>query len=683
MGSMDGSSKKYDIAQQVDTLIGELQEHSHRYYVLSQPTVSDAEYDEKFRELQTLEAAHPELVRADSPTQRVGAAPLAGFSTVSHKVPMLSLDNAMNEQELLDFDEQVRRFLSKDGHSVDAIEYTVEFKFDGVAVSLAYEKGLFVQGATRGDGTTGEDVTSNVRTIKAIPLKLRGAAQKSGRIEIRGEVIFKKKEFEVLNAERQARGEETFANPRNAASGSLRQLDPRETARRPLYFFSYGLGFLQESAGLSSSNLSQTMLEIEKLGFSISPGFRTVKGAEALVKAYREAEETRDSLPFEVDGLVVKVNDYALQERLGFRQRSPRWAIAAKFKPVEAVTTLNDIIIQVGRTGALTPVAVLAPVRVGGVVVSRATLHNQDEIERKGLLLGDRVVVRRQGDVIPAVVAALTASRTGKEQPFRFPTSCPECDSPVERVPDEAVTRCPNPNCPAKTHNRILHYASRDAMDIEGLGDKMVGLLLDHGVVTCLPDIYELTVEKLHELPRMGELSSSNLVQAIEESQKRPLSRFIFALGIRHVGTKTAAVIARNCHTIETFLTLTEDVLVDIEEIGPETARSVAEFLGDEDERKLVEKLLQLGVAPEAQQGVAADGSFQGKTFVLTGALTTLSRKEAEEMVISNGGKVSSSVSKKTSYVVAGESPGSKLDAARKYGATILSEDEFRSLLKV
>ena len=680
---MDGSSKKHDLARRVDTLIEELQEHSHRYYVLSQPTVSDAEYDEKFRELQKLEAAHPGLVRAESPTQRVGAAPLAGFSTVSHKVPMLSLDNAMNEQELLDFDEQVRRFLSKDGHSVDAIEYTVEFKFDGVAVSLAYEKGLFVQGATRGDGTTGEDVTSNVRTIKAIPLKLRGAAPKSGRIEIRGEVIFKKREFEALNAERQTRGEETFANPRNAASGSLRQLDPRETARRPLYFFSYGLGFLEEGAGLSSSTLSQTMLEIEKLGFSISPGFRTVKGAEALVKAYREAEEARDSLPFEVDGLVVKVNDYALQERLGFRQRSPRWAIAAKFKPVEAVTTLNDIIIQVGRTGALTPVAVLAPVRVGGVVVSRATLHNQDEIERKGLLLGDRVVVRRQGDVIPAVVAAITASRTGKEKPFRFPTSCPECDSPVERVPDEAVTRCPNPNCPAKTHNRILHYASRDAMDIEGLGDKMVGLLLEHGVVTSLPDIYELTVEKLHDLPRMGELSSSNLVQAIEESKKRPLSRFIFALGIRHVGTKTAAVIARNCHTVEKFLTLTEDALVEIEEIGPETARSVAEFLGDEDEQKLVERLLQLGIAPEAQQGVVSDGAFQGKTFVLTGALATLSRKEAEELVSSNGGKVSSSVSKKTSYVVAGESPGSKLDAARKHGVAILSEDEFRTLLKV
>lgn len=678
---MESSSKKRDIAQRIDALIEELQEHSHRYYVLSQPTVSDAEYDEKFRELQTLEEAHPELVRADSPTQRVGASPLAGFATVRHKLPMLSLDNAMNEQELVNFDEQVRRFLSKDGHTADEVEYTVEFKFDGVAVSLVYENGVLVQGATRGDGTTGEDVTSNIKTIKAIPLKLRSPKSHSGHIEIRGEVIFKKKEFEALNAERQSRGEETFANPRNAASGSLRQLDPRETARRPLHFFSYGLGFLEGAVGLSQRTLSQTMHDVEKLGFSISPGFRTVKGPEALAQAYREAEEARESLPFEVDGIVVKVNDLSLQERLGFRQRSPRWAIAAKFKPVEAVTTLEDIIIQVGRTGALTPVAVLKPVRVGGVVVSRATLHNQDEIERKGLLIGDRVVVRRQGDVIPAVVAPLTASRTGDEKPFKFPTKCPECETPVERIADEAVTRCPNASCPAKTHNRILHYASRDAMDIEGLGDKMVGLLLEHDLVSSLPDIYELTVEKLQALPRMGELSSANLVAAIQESKNRPLSRFIFALGVRHVGTKTAAVIARQCQTVQTFLHLTESDLLSMEEIGPETARSVSMFLADESEQAVVKRMLSLGVNPEPQAAPAKGGVFEGKTFVLTGTLTTLSRKEAEEIVTSHGGKVSSSVSKKTSYVVAGDSPGSKLDAARKHGVPILSEDEFRSMV--
>ncbi len=670
------------IKDRIDALVDELHEHSHRYYVLSQPTISDAEYDEKFRELERLEKDYPDLVRPDSPTMRVGAKPLEGFPTVQHKIPMLSLNNAMNEEELVDFDEQVRRFLAKDGHDLEEIEYTIEFKFDGVAVSLSYESGVLAQGATRGDGTTGEDVTSNVKTIKSIPLRLRGAKASKGSVEIRGEVLFRKKEFESLNAERQDRGEETFANPRNAASGSLRQLDPQETARRPLYFFAYGLGSVENNGDFSRASLSDAMKEVENLGFSISPGFKTVKGIEALRSAYRDAEEGRDSLPFEVDGIVIKVNDLALQERLGFRQRSPRWAIAAKFKPVEAVTTLEDIIIQVGRTGALTPVAVLTPVRVGGVIVSRATLHNQDEIERKGLLIGDKVVVRRQGDVIPAVVAAMTASRTGDEKPFKFPHKCPECSTPVERVADEAVTRCPNPSCPAKTHNRILHYASRDAMDIEGLGDKMVALLLEHGVVKELPDIYTLTVEQLQELPRMGELSSSNLVEAIAASKKRPLSRFIFALGIRHVGTKTGAVIARSCRTIERFVKLDEGTLLEMEEIGPETARSVAEFLGDSRERSLIERLVDLGVHPHPEAAPVSDGVFKGKTLVLTGTLSTMSRKEAEDLVVKNGGKVSSSVSKKTSYVVAGESPGSKLDAAMKLGVPVITEDAFRDMVR-
>jgi DNA ligase (NAD+) len=669
------------IKERIDAIVDELHEAAHRYYVLSQPTISDAEYDEKFRELEKLEKEYPDLVRSDSPTMRVGAQPLEGFPTVQHKIPMLSLNNAMNEQELVDFDEQVRRFLSKDGHDGKEIEYTVEFKFDGVAVSLSYENGLLVQGATRGDGTTGEDVTSNVRTIKSIPLKLRGSKVQKGNVEIRGEVLFRKREFEALNAERQERGEETFANPRNAASGSLRQLNPNETARRPLYFFAYGVGSVEDAGGFTRKSLSSAMKEVESLGFSISPGFRTVRGIKELTEAYRQAEEGRDSLPFEVDGIVIKVNDIGLQEKLGFRQRSPRWAIAAKFKPVEAVTRLNDIIIQVGRTGALTPVAVLEPVRVGGVVVSRATLHNQDEIERKGLLIGDSVVVRRQGDVIPAVVAAITASRTGSEKPFKFPRTCPECATPVERVADEAVTRCPNPSCPAKIHNRILHYASRDAMDIEGLGDKMVALLLEHDVVRELPDIYNLIVSNLQDLPRMGELSSSNLVEAIAGSKKRPLSRFIFALGIRHVGTKTAAVIARQCRTVGHFLKLTEEALLEMEEIGPETARSVAQFLADDRERVLVEKLLEFGVHLEAEAAAVSDGVLQGKTLVLTGTLATLSRKEAEELVVANGGKVSSSVSKKTSFVVAGENAGSKLDTALKLGVPVLDEAAFRQMI--
>lgn len=683
---MTKDTKASTAQEKIDHLVETLNEHSYRYYVLSQPSISDAEYDELFRELQKLEESHPTLVRSDSPTQRVGAKPLEGFATVQHRLPMLSLDNAMNEEELTDFDEQVRRFLAKDGHEPGDIDYTVEFKFDGVAVSLVYQDGKLEQAATRGDGTTGEDVTSNVRTIKAIPLKLRGKHIPQGRLEVRGEVLFRKKEFDALNEERQARGEETFANPRNAASGSLRQLDPQETAKRPLWFFAYGVGVVEsESAGikdLARKPLADAMRTIESLGFSISPGYRVVRGATQLVDAYRSAEAERDSLPFEVDGIVIKVNDVALQERLGFRQRSPRWAAAAKFKPVEAVTTLEDIIIQVGRTGALTPVAVLKPVRVGGVVVSRATLHNQDEIERKGLLIGDAVVVRRQGDVIPAVVAAITTSRTGTEKRFSFPTKCPECSTPVEREEGEAVTRCPNEQCPAKLHNRLVHYASRDATDIEGLGDKMVGLLLEHKLVSDLPDLYALKVEALKELPRMGELSSKNLVDGIQGSKSKALDRFIFALGIRHVGSKTAQVLARHAQTIERFLTLTEEELLSIAEVGPETARAVSEYLGSRYAQGLVKGLLEHGVAPEP---VVVDsskvGALSGQSFVLTGTLATMSRKEAEERILDRGGKVSSSVSKKTSYVVAGESPGSKLDAAKKLGVPVLSEDEFSNLL--
>ncbi len=670
----------------INELVSQLNEHSYRYYVLSQPSVSDAEYDELFRELQALETEHPDLIRSDSPTQRVGGAPLTGFKTVQHRIPMLSLDNAMNESELVEFDEQVRRFLAKEGLAVDVVEYTVEFKFDGVAVSLAYENGELSQAATRGDGTTGEDVTSNVRTIKAIPLKLRRDPEPSGIMEIRGEVLFRKKEFEALNEERLARGEESFANPRNAASGSLRQLDPRETARRPLWFFAYGIGVVKSDdriiSSLPSKPLREAMREVEACGFSISPGFRTVKGIEQLVAAYKRAEEERESLPFEVDGLVVKVNDVRLQERLGFRQRSPRWAIAAKFKPVEAVTLLEDIIIQVGRTGALTPVACLKPVRVGGVVVSRATLHNQDEIERKGVLIGDSVVVRRQGDVIPAVVAPITSSRTGKERKFVFPSCCPECETPVERVPGEAVIRCPNPHCPAKLHNRLLHYACRDGMDIEGMGDKMVALLLEHDVVKDLPSLYEITVERLRALPRMGELSSQNLVSRIAESKHRPLDRFIFALGIRHVGTKTAWLLARHCKSVESFLGLTEEELLGIEEVGPETARSVSAFLANEHERSTVMGLLRHGVRPaEIVPDRSKVAKLAGQTFVLTGTFSSMSRKDAESKIEEFGGKVSSSVSKKTNYVVAGESPGSKLDAAKKHGVPVLTEDELLAML--
>jgi DNA ligase (NAD+) len=683
------SAAKSDTIDQdrITSLVHSLNDHAYRYYVLSQPTISDAEYDQLFRELQKLEETHPDLIRADSPTQRVGGKPLEGFATVRHAVPMLSLDNAMNEDEARDFDDQVRRFLAKDGFNLESVDYTVECKFDGVAVSLLYRDGLLERAATRGDGTVGEDVTSNIRTIKAIPLKLRSDHDLKGLVEIRGEVLFRKKEFEALNAERLARGEESFANPRNAASGSLRQLDPKETARRPLWFFAYGIGVVDSQdpilSKLPSEPLDRVMQEVASLGFSISPGFRVVSGSAGIIDAYRKAEDGREALPFEIDGLVIKVNDIELQKRLGFRQRSPRWAIAAKFKPVEAITTLEDITVQVGRTGALTPVAVLTPVKVGGVVVSRATLHNQDEIERKGILIGDRVVVRRQGDVIPAVVAVVTASRTGAEKPFVFPTECPECGAKASREEGEAVARCPNSRCPAKLHNRILHYAARDAMDIEGLGDKMVELLLEHKVVSDLPSIYELKLERLCELPRMGELSSKNLLEAINKSKKRPLDRFIFALGIRHVGSKTGLVLARHCGTIDRFMTLTESELLSVEEVGPETARSITSFLTDEDEVSLVKQLLKHGVEPEE---VIIDktkvAKLSGVTFVLTGTFEKMSRKEAEEKILEWGGKVSGSVSKKTQYVVAGDSPGSKLENAKKLGVPVISEQELMEMLQ-
>lgn len=673
--------------EKITALVRSLNDHAYRYYVLSQPTISDAEYDELFRELQKLEVAHPDLILSDSPTQRVGGKPLEGFATVRHSIPMLSLDNAMNEGEVSDFDDQVRRFLAKDGVEISNVDYTVECKFDGVAVSLLYRDGLLERAATRGDGTVGEDVTSNIRTIKAIPLKLRGDKPTQGLIEIRGEVLFRKKEFEALNAERLARGEESFANPRNAASGSLRQLDPKETARRPLWFFAYGVGVVESKdsvlASLQNAPLDQVMQVVNDLGFSISPGFRVVSGSAGIVEAYRQAEAERESLPFEVDGLVIKVNDTELQKRLGFRQRSPRWAVAAKFKPVEAITTLEDIIVQVGRTGALTPVAVLSPVKVGGVVVSRATLHNQDEIERKGILIGDRVVVRRQGDVIPAVVAVVTAARTGNERTFVFPSECPECGSVAKREDGEAVKRCINSRCPAKLHNRILHYASRDAMDIEGLGDKMVELLLEHKVVSDLPSIYDLKLEQLRDLPRMGELSSKNLLQAIELSKTRPLDRFIFALGIRHVGSKTGLVLARHCGTIERFMQLTEEELLSVDEVGPETARSISSFLADENEVDLMRQLLKHGVSPEALVVDSTKAAvLAGSTFVLTGTFSSMSRKEAETKILEFGGKVSGSVSKKTQYVVAGDNPGSKLEAAQKLGVAVITEQDLIGMLQ-
>lgn len=663
--------------ERIKELVYLLNNHSYNYYILSAPTVSDAEYDRLFRELEQLESKFPQFIRPDSPTQRVGSLRESDFETVPHELPMLSLNNALDLKELKDFDDQVKRFLIKEGEKVTEIEYSVEHKFDGVAVSLMYEDSLFVRGLTRGDGLSGEDVTSNLKTIKSIPLKLR--EEVSGRLEIRGEVVFHKSDFERLNEERTRHGEEPFANPRNAASGSLRQLDPNITAKRPLTFYTYSFGIVPKN--FLTETHSKALEHSKKLGFLISPFARIAVGFKELENAFNDAHAERDHLPFEVDGLVIKVNSYRLQNILGFRQRSPRWAIAAKFAAVEENTKLLDIIIQVGRTGALTPVAILEPVRVGGVVVSRATLHNEDEIERKDLRIGDTVVVRRQGDVIPAVVAAVHSLRDGSEKRFKFPTACPECETKVVRPEGEAVSRCPNQNCPAKLTNRVIHFASRRAADIEGLGEKNVELLIEHGLIKKLSDIFRLNAEQIKELPRMGDLSSQNLVEAVKKSKSISLERFIFALGIRHVGERTAQVLAEHVHDIHNFRKLTYEELIDIHEIGEETARALVEFLADPSEKKLLDELLELGVSPQPVEKQHGEGPLAGKSFVLTGTLPTLGRKEAEDLIIGRGGKVSSSVSKKTDYVLVGDDPGSKYDKAKKLGVPILDQNQFMEMI--
>jgi len=670
--------KPGDLSARVRDLTTQLNDASYRYYVLSAPTISDAEYDRLFRELEEIERAHPELKLPDSPTVRVGASPLKEFAEIKHEIPMLSLSNAMDEAEIKEFYGRVERLFRDNSLDTTEIYFSAEDKFDGVAVSLRYENGIFLKGATRGDGFVGEDITQNLRTIKSIPLKLRtGNPPKI--LEVRGEVLFLKEAFEKLNEERVKSGEDAFANPRNAASGSLRQLDQNITATRPLTFFCYGIG-VNEGLELPDGHVESIRL-LESFGFRSSPLLRRVKGEAGLVATYGEAQSKRLTLPYEVDGMVIKVDSRKAQEALGFRERSPRWAIAAKFPPVEETTRLEDVIYQVGRTGAVTPVAVLKPVRVGGVVVSRATLHNEDEITRKGLKIGDTVVIRRQGDVIPAVVCAITSARSGAEREIVFPKTCPICGSNLERPEDEAVARCPSKKCAAKVEGRVLHYASRNGADIEGLGEKIVELICTKGLVKSIADLYHLKVSDLIELPGFAKLSSENLVAAIKKSQNVPLSRFLYGLGIRHVGERTARVIAENVGDIDKFLQLKESDLIKMPEIGEETAKAIDSFLRDAEEVSIVKGILAAGVAPE-KVAPRSEGKFTGKTFVLTGTLPTLSRSEAQEKIEALGGKVSASVSKKTSYVVAGEDAGSKLTKAQELGVTVINESEFLQLIE-
>ena len=697
------SANDSEIARlRVDELRALIEAHNHSYYVLDAPTIADASYDKLFRELQALELAHPQLCRTDSPTQRVGAAPLASFSAVTHIKPMLSLNNAFEDAEVAAFDKRCSEALA-----VEKVDYACEPKFDGLAISLRYENGVFVQGATRGDGFSGEDVTANLRTIKTIPLHLSGENLPAA-LEVRGEVLMFRRDFDRLNERQRAKGEKEFANPRNAAAGSLRQLDPRITAERSLRFFAYGVGDSVSAAPdtpgngvspaptdeMSAENPaemrmtfhSEMMHKLGSWGLPIAVEREVVRGAAGLLAYYRRIGEARIQLPYDIDGVVYKVNRIADQMQMGFVSRAPRFAIAHKFPAEEAQTTVLAIDVQVGRTGAITPVARLAPVFVGGVTVTNATLHNEDEVRRKDVRVGDTVIVRRAGDVIPEVVAVVPEMRpktSSEASEFLLPTHCPVCGSSIVREEGESTARCTGGLfCPAQRKQALLHFASRRALDIEGLGEKLVDQLVDAAIVKTPADIYKLGIVGLANLERMAEKSAGNLLAAIEKSRQTTLARFVYALGIRNVGEATAKDLARHFGRLDALLEADLAQLQQVPDVGPVVAAAVAQFFSEPHNREVIAQLRAAGVHwPDAEPVAAALSSIAGKTFVLTGSLPNLSREAAKQMIEALGGKVAASVSRKTDYVVAGSEAGSKLEKAQELGLSVLDEAKFRDLL--
>jgi DNA ligase (NAD+) len=670
-------SGKDAIRQRLQVLRQELNLHAHRYYVLDDPILADAEYDRLFQELVALEQQHPELITPDSPSQRVGGAPLAQFATVAHTVPMLSLENAFAAEELVDFEERLFRFLQ----SRTPIAYVTEPKLDGLAVELVYEDGLFTLGSTRGDGLTGEDISQNLKTIQAIPLRLLAKNGESvpKRLEVRGEVFIGLADFKKLNEERGQAGETLFANPRNAAAGSLRQLDPRITATRPLDFYAYGVS---DPAALPCQNQDELLTHLGSLGFKINPLTHLCQSIAEAIGQFARLQEQRPALAYDIDGMVVKVNDFALQERLGAKARSPRWAIAAKFPASQATTRLVAVEFGVGRTGAITPVAILEPVRIGGVTVHRATLHNEDELRRKGLMLGDTVLVQRAGDVIPEVVKPVVENRTGQEQPIIMPTTCPECGFALVRPEQEAITRCPNPICPAQRIRGLIHFTGKSGMDIEGLGKKAVEQLVTQGLIQDIPDIYQLTAETLAALDGWGGKSAENAVRAIEASRTPTLAKFLAALGIRHVGEVTAQLLARHFTSLARLGAAGEADFLHIEGIGEQVAASLMDYFQDPAVQEMLARLEALGVrVQEEKQDAEADGAMAGNVFLFTGALDRLSRSEAKARIKELGGQVASGINRKVTHVVLGDSPGSKLTKARELGLTVITEDEFLRLI--
>lgn len=668
--SKDGSLE----ADRYRYLQTELARLEHAYYVLDQPLVPDAEYDRLYQELLDLEQKHPDWISADSLSQRVGGTPLKVFNEVKHAVPMLSLNNAFEESELINFDRRCR-----DGLGLESVNYACELKFDGLAISLRYEHGVLVQAATRGDGASGEDVTVNIRTIRAIPLRLTGKKIPDV-LEVRGEVFMHRDDFEKMNKYAATLGEKEFANPRNAAAGSLRQLDSKITAKRPLSFFAYGLGALEPISWLPKTH-SQLLNHYVELGLPVCQERRVVSSVEGLNQFYQEIGRKRNQLPYEIDGVVYKVNLFSQQNTLGFVSRAPRFAIAHKYPAQEEITTVLGIDVQVGRTGAITPVARLSPVLVGGVTVTNATLHNEDEVRRKDVRVGDTVVVRRAGDVIPEVVSVVLDRRPQHTQPFEIPSRCPICDSHIERLVDEAIARCSGGLfCAAQRKQALLHFAHRRAMDIEGLGDKIVDQLVDLNLVRTPADLYRLGFSDLANLERMGDKSADNLIRSIAQSKSTSLPRFIFGLGIRHVGESTAKDLAKYFGTMQALMDAQMEDLLTVNDVGPVVANSIISFMSESHNREVIEQLLASGIEFQVEEQIASV-DLSGKTFVLTGTLPTMSRDQAKALLEAAGAKVAGSVSQKTSYVVAGSDAGSKLEKANELGIPILDEDALMKIL--
>lgn len=661
--------------ERYNELIEEIQVHDTNYHILDRPTISDREYDKLFDELKSMEEAHPELISELSPTQRVGAQALDKFKKAPHKKPMLSLQNSYSQEDILAFDKRVKKFLLNEKD----VEYFCEPKLDGLALELIYEKGILVGALTRGDGTTGEDVFSNIKTIRSIPLRLNTKTPPA-LVEIRGEVLMLKKDFLKLNENQQENGEVPFANPRNAAAGTIRQLDPKIAASRPLKFFGYALGAVE---GIDLKSQKQTQKKFQEWGIpTVSEDVVTLsEGADDAVTYYEKIQKIRKTLPYEIDGIVVKVNDYKLQEELGFIARSPRWATAAKFEPEQSETQIEEILVQVGRTGALTPVAIMKPVTVGGVTITNATLHNQDEIDRKDVRVNDYVIVHRAGDVIPEIVEVLKDKRDKKSKPYKIPDHCPVCNSKAYKIEGEVVLRCPNPVCDAKLKESLRHFVSKRAMNIEKVGEKIIDAFVDNKLINSYSDLFKIKLNQILELERQGEKSAQNIIESIDSARKPSLSKFIYALGIRFVGEQTAKILAHHFGTLEKFLSTKAEELVEIDGVGPKVAESIIDAISQSDFKKEIKKIISNGVDIQGEEKKVASENLKGLTFVITGSLPQ-DRDEVKKIIESHLGKVSGSVSKKTSYVLAGEAAGSKLDKAQELGVKIISWDEFQDLIK-